>query len=271
MDSLLSASVTFKLVLAYDGGEYHGWQRQQGVRTIQGELESALLRVARQQAVVQGCGRTDKGVHALGQVASVKVSGCWTAASLRRALNAVLPPDVRVQQAAQMPDDFHALDDCQGKRYRYQLDDGEVGDLFSRRYRWKIWGRLNEWSMGQGAQHLIGTHDFASFQTSGSPRLSTVRTVRDVFVRRGRGGDPNLVDVEIEADGFLYQMVRGIVGTLYEVGRGARKPDWVREVLQAKDRRQAGQNAPPDGLFLLEAYYPAFPSEQSAPREGMAP
>lgn len=247
---------SYKVVLAYDGGAYHGWQRQLGLPTVQGMLEAAIERVSGETPKVQGCGRTDQGVHALGQTASFTLSKPWAPLALRRALNAVLPADIRVVEAADVRDGFNALDDAIGKRYRYQIDDGDVGDLFQQRYRWKVWCKLNENAMHAAGQKLVGLHDFASFQTTGSPRLSTVRHVRDVVVlRRGRGGDCGFVDVEIEANGFLYQMVRGIVGTLYEVGRGAKPVEWIDDVLRAKDRRAAGMNAPAHGLFLLRAFY----------------
>lgn len=248
----------YKLTLAYDGTPFHGWQRQPGVPTIQSELEAALVKVAQEPVEVVGSGRTDAGVHARGQVASVHLARPWLPIGLRRALNAVLPAEIRVLEVEPAPAGFDALVHAVGKHYCYQIDDGPVGNLFTRGYRWKLWSELEVPAMHAAAQHLVGTHDFAGFQSAGSPRLSTVRTLYSLQVSRGRGGDPHLVTLDVQGSGFLYQMVRGITGTLVEVGKGNRPPEWVKGVLAAKDRTVAGQNAPAHGLFLECAYYPSW-------------
>ena len=174
---------------------------------------------------------------------------------LQKALNAELPPDMAVLSAAEAAADFHATSSARRKRYRYQLDDGPVRDVFERRYVWHVRTRLDATAMHRAAQALVGTHDFSSFETSGSPRESTIRTVFELAVARGQGGAGDRITVEVEADGFLYNMVRTIVGTLVEVGRGAHDEAWPAEVLAARDRNAAGHTAPPQGLFLVRVDY----------------
>jgi tRNA pseudouridine38-40 synthase len=247
----------YKLVVAYDGTVYSGWQIQVGVPTVQGMLERAMARVVKQRVAITGSGRTDSGVHALGQVASFATEA-WNAPAekLATALNSKLPSDIRVLESVRMPGDFHAIRDAKGKRYRYQLQLGGVRDPFEHRYRWYFAAPVQVQPIQQAAQYLVGTYDFASFQAAGSDRKTTVRTVRDLVVRedRGRGGCRGLV-IEIEADGFLYNMVRNIVGSLLEVGRGRRQPEWIAEVRDAVDRTVAGPTAPPQGLFLAKVDY----------------
>ena len=207
-------------------------------------------------------GRTDAGVHALGQVVGLRTESTLGLEVLRRALNANLPDDVAVLEAAEAPEGFHPIRDARWKRYRYVIHNGPIRDVFSRRYAWHLPAPLDAEAMQAAAACLLGTHDFASFQTAGAPRQSTVRTVSQAIVRcerddgAGQGGPAGQrIAFEIQADGFLYNMVRTIVGTLVEVGRGARRPAWVAEVLQAVDRRRAGPTAPPEGLFLLCVEY----------------
>ncbi|NLS96900.1 MAG: tRNA pseudouridine(38-40) synthase TruA [Planctomycetaceae bacterium] len=244
------------LTIAYEGGAYAGWQVQPGQRTIQGELEQALLRITGETIRVIGSGRTDAGVHALGQVAGFRTSSPMESDVFQRALNAELPDDIAVVSAAEAVADFHPIRDSESKRYRYQIDDGPVRDVFARRYAWHCRHGLDEAAMAAGAVHLLGRHDFSSFETAGAERPDSIRTVSDISVIRGGNGASSRITIEVEADGFLYNMVRAIVGTLVEVGRGAQSPDWVRQVLEACDRSQAGPTAPPQGLFLLWVKYP---------------
>lgn len=424
---------TLKLVLAYDGTEFAGWQRQPGRRTVQGVLAEALRRLTGEEIEPTGSGRTDAGVHALGQVASFQTRSELAAATIERALNALLPGDLRVLSACDAPPAFHAVRDARRKRYRYLIDDRSPHAPFLRRYVWQVHQPLDAWAMHGAGQVLVGRHDFASFQTAGSPRQSTVRTIFWLSVRRsaagpplgqgravaggtgskggesgaafvsaeqGRGGEGgagcgsphaeqqvpphqhalasrageggenaavpaaqhtahperpatlrenhseeegggrgelcvpqaeqsqllaaasaaradgaepavhaqqtkpaakpcaahrgagqgggkgkppafalpgsarsddglalagpaavlgcnNLILIEIEADGFLYNMARAIVGTLVEVGRGRRPEGWVAEVLSARDRSRAGRTAPAHGLYLVDVQYDA--------------
>ena len=289
---------TFKLTLAYDGTAYAGWQVQPGQATVQGALEAAIERVTGRSVRVLASGRTDAGVHAAGQVVGFSADLTLEPGALLRALNAVLPEDVAVLDAVEVPAGFHPIRDALRKRYRYVIHDGPVRDVFERRYSWHYGRPLDEGAMHRAAQTLRGTHDFSSFETSGAPRESSVRTVSDIFVcrtgvrragdcpvfrptdaenrRPGRdpaetvsdepcrvatrptgAGDPRatFLLIEVEADGFLYNMVRAIVGTLVEVGRGAEEEAWVGNVLVATDRRRAGPTAPPEGLCLIRVGY----------------
>ncbi len=252
-----SSFPTFKLTLAYDGTAYSGWQSQPDRPTVQGALEAALRQITQEEIRVAGSGRTDAGVHALGQVVSFQTGTRLSAAELMKALNAVLPEDLVVRELMEAPDDFHAICSAVRKRYRYRIHDGPVADVFLRRYVWHYGYRLDERAMHAAGTALVGTHDFASFQSQGSERESTIRTVYELSVARGSGADCDLVTLEIEANGFLYNMVRAIVGTLVRVGGGKQPLLWPGEVLAARDRRLAGMTAPPQGLFLLHVEYEA--------------
>jgi tRNA pseudouridine38-40 synthase len=244
-----------KAIIAYDGSEYYGWQIQADRATVQQTLEAALQRVTGETTRIVASGRTDAGVHALGQVVSFSTSSRLSAAELCRALNAQTPRDLVVREVGEAPDGFHAIRDATSKRYRYVIDDHRLPDVFQRRYAWHVPHPLDAEAMARAARAIRGTHDFASFEASGSERASSVRTVSDVLVARGDGPLQDKIVIEVEADGFLYNMVRNIVGTLVEVGRGARAENWVAEVLVARDRRAAGPTAPPQGLFLVGVRY----------------
>lgn len=246
---------TFQLTLSYDGTAYGGWQVQPNARTIQAELETALATIVGAPVRAVASGRTDAGVHALGQVVSFECDTRLDPETLGRALNANLPRDIGVLDVRVAPPGFHALRDAVRKRYRYVIQDGTTRDVFARGYAWQFPHRLDVAAMQQAAGHLLGTHDFASFETSGSPRVTTVRTVTDLTVGRCAGDHLDRVVVEIEANGFLYNMVRNIVGTLVEVGCGKQLPGWVAGVLEAGDRKAAGRTAPPQGLFLISVDY----------------
>jgi len=244
-----------KLTLAYDGTAYAGWQLQADQSTVQGTLEAAIRQVTGTGGRTLASGRTDAGVHALGQVVGFRTESALAPDVLRRALNANLPADVVVLEAEEAPAGFHPIRDARRKRYRYVIYDGPVRDVFRRHYAWHVGCRLDAPAMHRAAAALRGTHDFRSFETTGAPRKSTVRTVSDIWVRRGSDAESNLVTLEVEADGFLYNMVRAITGTLVEIGRGAREESWAGAVLRAADRRRAGPTAPPQGLFLLWVKY----------------
>ena len=246
---------TLKLTLAYDGTAYAGWQVQQGQITVQEVLEKAIEKVTGEHVRVIASGRTDAGVHALGQVVGFRPETHLPADVLQRALSAELPHDVAVLEAADAQERFHPIRDAVRKRYRYVIHDGPVRDVFRRRYCWHHHGRLDQTAMARAARALVGTHDFSSFQTTGAERKDSIRTIYELRVERGRGGEQDLISIEVEADGFLYNMVRAIVGTLVEVGRGAQEGPWVAEVLAAADRRTAGPTAPPQGLFLVRVEY----------------
>ncbi|MCA9188021.1 MAG: tRNA pseudouridine(38-40) synthase TruA [Pirellulaceae bacterium] len=243
---------TYKLTVAYDGTRYAGWQVQPNGVTIQQVLEDAITSVVGQPVRIAGSGRTDAGVHALGQVASGRWNTRLTPDVLLRAINANLPLDIRLLSIQAVCDAFHARRDAIEKCYRYVLEHGAVHNVFRRDYCWFLPGSLDHDPMQQGANMLVGTHDFASFQASGSPRASTVRTVTKLQVCRE---DPQHIAIEIAGNGFLYNMVRNIVGTLVLVGQGRERPEWVGRVLRQQDRRSAGRTAPPQGLFLVNVAY----------------
>lgn len=247
---------TWRLTLAYDGTQYAGWQTQANAKTLQATLEAALLRITGETISVAASGRTDAGVHALAQVVSFQSATHLPAPALLRALNANLPEDMAVQEVALAAARFHARRDALRKRYRYVLEDGPVRDVFRRRYVWQMREPLDAEAMHRAARALVGTHDFRSFESHWPNRETSVRTVYELSVRRQAPAAPHCVQVEIEADGFLYNMVRAIVGTLVEVGRGAQDEDWPAWVLAAQDRSVAGMTAPAQGLFLVRVEYP---------------
>jgi tRNA pseudouridine38-40 synthase len=247
---------TFKLTLAYDGTDFAGWQRQPDRRSVQEELEAALARITQHRPKCIASGRTDAGVHALGQVVSFQSETKLEGPTLCKALNAELPEDMLVFEVVEASAGFHALRDAVRKRYRYVIEDGRVRDLFERRYVWHVYQRLDAEAMKAAASPLVGTHDFASYETSGSPRLTTERTVFDLLVERHIGGLTDRLVIEVEADGFLYNMVRNIVGTLVAVGKGKQPITWPAGVLALRDRTAAGMTAPPQGLFLVQVEYP---------------
>ena len=251
-----------KLVVAYDGSSYHGWQHQPGQRTIQGVIEAAILKITGEAAHAASSGRTDAGVHALAQVVSFETHSKLPAHVLGRAINSELDDDVTVRQADDAPSGFHALTSAVKKRYRYVIHDGPFRDIFRRQYVWHFHGRLDAEAMHRAARAWIGTHDFASFENQGSPRQTSTRTVFDASVERGAGEGGSLISFEVEADGFLYNMVRNMAGTLVEVGRGAKSAAWAADVLAARNRRKAGMTAPPQGLFLVKVDYGRDESER---------
>ncbi|MGD9724056.1 MAG: tRNA pseudouridine(38-40) synthase TruA [Pirellulales bacterium] len=245
---------TFKLTLAYDGTNYCGWQVQPGQATLQATLEQTLERITGESMRVFASGRTDAGVHALGQVVSFTSHTHLSPSVLQKALNAELPHDMAVVAAEQVADGFHATRDAVGKRYRYTIEDGPTRDVFARQYVWHHRSRLDAQIMHRAAQALVGRHDFSSFESAGSERESSVRTIFEIRVARDAAAADRL-SIEVAGDGFLYNMVRAIVGTLVDVGRGERTEAWPGEVLAARDRRAAGRTAPAQGLCLVRVDY----------------
>jgi tRNA pseudouridine38-40 synthase len=240
-----------KLTLCYDGTDFHGWQRQPGLRTVQEVLEDSLAKLTGVRPTATASGRTDAGVHALGQAVHFLTASRHSTETFVRALNALLPRDVRVLDAAEMPQSFHATLDARSKRYRYAIDNGRIASPFDLRYRWHVPRPLDADAMARAGACLLGRHDFRSFETEWPNRMSSVRTILELAVERQ--GDA--VTIEVEADGFLYNMVRSIAGTLVLVGSGKRPESWVAEVLAAQARVEAGPTAPARGLFLVLVRY----------------
>ena len=242
---------TFKLTIEYDGTAYAGWQRQSEQPTIQAAFEAALESIAQQPISVIAAGRTDAGVHALGQVVSFRSDKGLTPGDWLRALNARLPPDIAVRQAEAVDEAFHARHWATGKLYRYRILNRPSRSALDRSRTWHLYGPLNVQAMQEAAQALLGRHDFSSFEGPCSEAEDQTCEVRRLEITRL----DDEVRIEIEADRFLKQMVRALVGTLAEVGQGKRHPASLKDVLNAKDRRAAGYTAPPHGLYLMRVSY----------------
>ena len=252
---------TLKLTVAYDGAGLVGWQRQAAGDSVQGLLEAALSVLDGRPVVVHGAGRTDAGVHALGQVASVAVECSHDAGTLMRAMNAHLPPAVRVASCEEAAPDFHARFSATSKTYRYLIRNGPLASPFELRRAWHLPETLDPSAMREAAARLEGTHDFAAFRSSGTVTTTTVRTIyRSTLLELGPGGfDPawpgRMLAYEVRGNGFLRHMVRAIAGTLVEVGRGVRDAAGVASLLKGGDRADAGPTAPAHGLYLVGVDY----------------
>jgi len=250
----------FKITIAYDGTDFSGWQVQPQQRTVQGVVERAWREITGEQLRFRAASRTDAGVHALGQVLGVKSDCEISPDRLRCGLNAKLPEDVVVSLVEIAADDnFHATHQAIGKRYRYRIHNDYRRPLFDRQYVWHIPAPLDVAAMQRTGQLLVGKHDFACFQSTGSERESTVRTIFALEITEGRGDQSAEIWIEIEGDGFLYNMVRAIVGSLVAIGNQRKPESWLAEVLASTDRKIAGQTAPPEGLILLKVDYPSLP------------
>ena len=248
--------------IEYDGTDFRGWQIQPGLRTVQGEIEYVLKYIAGEEVRIHGTSRTDAGVHALGQCASFEWNSNMPVEKLPEVMNrrfgaggegrSGAPGDIRIVSAEVMPDDFHARYSCKGKTYRYVID--KTGDIFVRNRAFQYPGAadLDIEAMREAAAHIVGTHDFKCFETAGgTPRETTVRTVTKLEITE----DEKSIIIEISGDGFLYNMVRIITGTLVEVGAGKRSASGLPAVIESCSRANAGFTAPPQGLYLKEIYF----------------
>ena len=243
---------TLKLTLAYDGTAYAGWQRQVNAVSVQQVVEEAFAPlVGDVPPTIAGASRTDAGVHALGQVASVNADFDLTPVAVQRALNVRLPMDIRVLGAVEAAPGFHARFQSAGKSYRYRIVTTSVLSPFDRFYVWHSPEPKRIELMQEAAAHLVGRHDFASFQARGAYVRETVRTIERLELTEARGE----IVIECDGDGFLRHMVRAIVGTLAEIGAGLRPPGVMREILEARERRAAGATAPAAGLTLMAVRY----------------
>ncbi|HEX2055247.1 MAG TPA: tRNA pseudouridine(38-40) synthase TruA [Nitrospiraceae bacterium] len=242
---------TFKVILEYDGTNYAGWQRQLDQPTIQAAVEEALAAVAQERIAVVGAGRTDAGVHALGQVASFRTGRSLTQQDWLRAMNALIPKDISVRSVQQVADEFHARYSAIGKLYEYRILNRPERSALERGRAWHLRKQLDITAMNQAATALVGLRDFSSFE--GSPTENTNPMCR--LERLDLHCEGDFIRIEAYADRFLRQMVRAMVGTLVEVGLGSRTADSLAAVLAAKSRAAAGQTAPPHGLFLVRVDY----------------
>lgn len=242
-----------KAVIAYDGTDFSGYQAQPGKRTVQSEIENVLAIMHKGEKVrVFASGRTDARVHATGQVIHFDTPLSIPSDKYQMALNAQLPGDVRILEMEEVDQDFHARFSAKGKRYRYKWNCEEVQSPFKRNYTVETRGRKPDVNkMEEGAEYLVGTHDFTSFCAASTPVEDKVRTIYSIHFE---WHDQELHMV-IEGNGFLYNMVRIIAGTLWEVGIGKREPESIKEILEAKNREMAGTTAPPHGLYLEKVFY----------------
>jgi tRNA pseudouridine38-40 synthase len=285
---------TYKITLAYDGTGFIGWQRQASGVSVQGLVEDAVRPIAGADVAVAGAGRTDAGVHSVGQVASFALERAVDPPTLVRAMNARLPAEVRVLSAETVPASFHARFSARGKSYQYRIWNADVQDPFERAYAWHVIGALDVTTMSRAASYFEGEHDFAAFQAADSTAKSTVREVfhcgvriAECGLRSSYGSDPiphaplgtshsafriphsslekSMILVDVSGDGFLRHMVRTLVGSLVDIGRGRRPAEWIQELLASRRRTDAGPTTPARGLFLVSVDY--GPSARSAPTD----
>jgi len=246
-----------KLVLAYDGTEFSGWQVQPDAATVQGTLASAIGRITGEKVLPQGSGRTDAGVHALAQVATFATESPIPAENFVKALNDILPPSIRVLEANEVAPEFHARKSARAKTYRYRMYRGAICPPFAARYVWHYPYPLDESAMRRAAELIIGEHDFTSFAAVDPERgcdQEAVSNVRQIFESRWeRAGDE--LTYTVRGNGFLHHMVRNLVGTYVLVGKGSLRPDDITQTLRARKRSAAGATAPASGLILVQVEY----------------
>ncbi len=240
-----------KLTIQYDGSDYYGWQIQPGKKTIQGVLTDAIQNLIGGEARLFGASRTDAGVSALGQVGLVQIDSPIPTENLAKAITDKLPPDIAVTEAVEVPQGFDLMGAVKSKLYRYTIFTGQTRPVLQIRYCWHLPRKLNTKAMTQAAKLLVGKKDFKSFASAADQRQNSVRTI----FRCDATANDDWVYVDTEGDGFLYNMVRNIVGTLVEVGIGRIKPEKINEILKAQNRTAAGPIAPPQGLCLMWIKY----------------
>ena len=248
----MSRMRNIKLTIEYDGTDYYGWQIQRRKSTVQGEITKALERILKEKVRLVGAARTDSGVHAVSQVASFKTRNeKLTTDSLRKALNSLLPSDIVIKEVRRVPYSFHARYSAKGKIYRYQILKQPFPSALERRFSWHISEALDWRKIREVSRYFLGKHDFSPFSVRGSSRKSGQCVVKDFKIRKVK----NSYILQIEADYFLYRMVRRIVGSLVEVGRGKIKPEYIRELLHGEASTLRARTAPPHGLFLVKVKY----------------
>ncbi|WP_373044038.1 tRNA pseudouridine(38-40) synthase TruA [Vulgatibacter sp.] len=242
---------TVKLTVEYDGTDFVGWQVQPNGRSVQQVIEQALETMLKERTPVVGAGRTDAGVHAAAQVCSLRTERTVPLKAFVMGLNSLLPPDVAVRAAEEMPEGFHARHSAGGKRYVYRISNRPTRSPLLRRTHWEVYRPLDVGAMREAARHFLGEHDFAAFRAADCPAKTTRRVMRRFDVEERDGS----IAITVEATAFLKQMVRNLVGTLVEVGMGKRAPDSIRLLLLEGDRTKAGPTAPPQGLTMDEVFY----------------
>lgn len=242
----------FKCIVEYDGTNYSGWQRQSNTRmTIQEQVEDVLTMIAKHPVTVIAASRTDAGVHAYGQVIAFSMENGIPSERIPIAMNSALPRDIRIKAIEEVTSDFNPRFQSQGKIYHYLLDNSRIQSAFRHHYAYHVPNQLNLDAMRMSATHLVGRHDFSSFRAIGCSAKSPVRTIRRIEVFQ----EGDLIRIEYEGDGFLYNMVRILTGTMIYAGLGKFSPAQVKQILEAKDRTQAGPTVPPHGLYLIKVFY----------------
>ncbi len=242
-----------RLIIEYDGTNYNGWQRQVSkFKTIQGEIEKAILKATKAKANLHASGRTDSGVHAKAQVANFHTENKLPLKKLKRALNAFLPKDISIIKTEQAPRAFHSRFSAKSKIYRYSILNRDSFSPFLRRYSLYIPYKINLSLMKKEAKALLGRHDFTSFKAAGAKEGSSVRKIKKIVIRKRKD---DIITIDIESTGFVYNMARNIVGTLLEIGRGKFSPGSMAKILKSKNRKNAGPTAPACGLCLIEVKY----------------
>lgn len=240
-----------RLLIEYDGTNYAGWQRQKNDKTVQETLSKVIEQVVREKITLYGAGRTDAGVHALGQVANFKTNSAIPSEQLVHAINFYLPHDITAKEATDVPESFHAQYNAKSKVYQYTLLNDWIRSSLKRNFCYICGFQLNMDKMAEASRCLIGTHDFTSFTTKALQEKNRIRTIKKLNIRK----EGRYIYFTIEADGFLYNMVRTTVGTLIEAGRGKITVEIVKEILDAKNRNMAGPTTPARGLCLMEVKY----------------
>lgn len=245
---------TILLTVAYDGSDFSGWQIQPGARTVQGVLEEALSKACCRHVAVEGTSRTDAGVHALGQCVTIRGEFGIPLEKMKMVVNRLLPGDVMIRKLQVVPTNFHARFNAIGKTYRYRIRNCAEKDVFLRNFFYTVEKPLDIDAMKEGAARLVGTHDFKAFMAMGStPQQSTVRTIYNCQAVAEE--DPFGVSIYVKGNGFLYNMVRIIAGTLISVGHGKLKPEEIDWILERGERKYAGPTAPPQGLYLMKVFF----------------
>lgn len=240
-----------KLIVEYDGTNYLGWQKQSKGVTVQGAIEKAISNLTKEESSIIGCSRTDSKVHAKRYVCNFKTSSRIPTDSFREALNFHLPEDISVIDSEEVEESFHSRYDCKGKMYSYTIVNTRSRMPMCRNFAYHVKYELNIDRMKEATVFFIGTHDFAAFRNLGSSVKTTVRTISKLDIVQ----ENEYIKIYIAADGFLYNMVRIIVGTLIDVGMGRKEPEDIKKILDSKNRNNAGKTCPPQGLCLVEVYY----------------
>ena len=243
--------MNIKLNLQYDGTEYHGWQIQQNANTVQETVTNAIEKITGETVTLTGCGRTDAGVHAENYVCNFHTNANIPPDKYTYALNSILPRDIVCFGAKEVREDFHANKSAKSKRYVYRILNREFSDAVMNRYAWHYKYPLDIDKMRKAAQAFVGEHDFVGFASSGFSVKTTVRTIYSLDVTR----EGDIITIDIHGNGFLYNMVRIITGTLLSVGRGSIEPEKIPDIIESKNRKRAGITAPAQGLWLKEVYY----------------